>query len=271
MKNPDKSEVPADIYDRDYYMTDNEGCREYAAGLDEHIHPKFKRALEIAPALAGQNILDIGCGRGELLYYCSKNGARSLGLDYSQAAIEIAHETIRRLPKELQPLARAEQADVSSYPFTDKFDTVFMLEIVEHLTEPQIRSTLNKINKILKPSGKLIITTPNIYYEKYLCPLKRTLDIPFKFLKEFFRVLRGKYKPRNFNEFARKVLRIIPDRGEKNKMMHCNVVTPARLKALLSDFDATVVCEDPSIAPVSLLLAKWWGRGIVAVARKRSA
>ena len=93
-----KLEVSPNIYDRNYFLTDNEGWREYQKGLDEYIHPKFSQALKIASPTRGERVLDVGCGRGELIYYCAKIGARALGIDYSKAAIDIANETIKKLP-----------------------------------------------------------------------------------------------------------------------------------------------------------------------------
>ena len=52
--------------------------------------------------------------------------------------------------------------DVSkSLPYEDGyFDFVFAGEIIEHLLDT--KSFLNEINRVLKPSGYLVITTPNL-------------------------------------------------------------------------------------------------------------
>ncbi len=262
-------EVPAEIYDRNYYLSDNEGCREYAKGLDKHIHPKFARVFKLVGSLEGKNILDIGCGRGELLYYCVLRGAKAFGIDYSGAAVKIAQETILKLPIELRSKARAEVGDACLYDFPEKYDYVILLEMVEHLTQDQLVKAFQKVSSLLKKGGKLIISTPNFHYEKYLSPLKRLCDIPFKMIKEPLRILRGKYKPKNFKEVANRIFRVWVSRGEKNKMMHVNVITPARLKKYLKGFDAKVYCEDTSLNPLSLLTQRWWGRDIVAIAIKR--
>jgi SAM-dependent methyltransferase len=261
-------EVPAEIYDKNYYLTDNEGCKEYREGLDTHMHPKFERALKLSGSLQGKNILDIGCGRGELLYYCVLRGARALGVDYSAHAIQIADETISRLPPALRANAQAAVSDACVYDFPDQYDVVFILEMLEHLTEEQLKNTFKKVSLVLKKGGMLIISTPNIYYEKYLSPLKRFFDIPFKIVKIPLRILRGKYRPKNSNEVWHKIFCIWPNRGEINKLMHVNVITPAVLRKLLKGFKARVYCQDPSMNPLSLLAVRWWGRDIVAVAIK---
>jgi 2-polyprenyl-3-methyl-5-hydroxy-6-metoxy-1,4-benzoquinol methylase len=262
--------VDSRIYDTNYYIYDNEGCHEYRLGLDNNIHPKFKQALDIAQPKEGDSILDVGCGRGELLYYCAKRGANGLGLDYSRAAIDIAQLTIRMLPAELQHLVKADVGDVAQYDLSQKYDIIFMLEVFEHMNDSQLSQTFNKFNQILKDNGKIIVTTPNYYYEKYLQPIKMFLDVPFRFLKWFFRVLRGKYKPKNLSEFLGNALKIkVVGRAEKGKEMHVNVSTRSKIGSVLKDFDVKIWCEDPSLSPISLLTKRWWGRQIIAVAYKK--
>ncbi len=76
-----------------------------------------------------------------------------------------------------------------------KFDWVFMVEVVEHLSNPI--DELMKIRKVLKPNGKLIITTPNsrglqalskkVYWRESLNPTHLTL-----FSEQSLRVLAEK-------------------------------------------------------------------------------
>jgi 2-polyprenyl-3-methyl-5-hydroxy-6-metoxy-1,4-benzoquinol methylase len=264
-----KAVVDPGIYSRDYFLADNEGWREYEGGLDACVHPKFARALEIARPAAKDTVLDIGCGRGELLYYCAKMGAEALGLDYSAAAVEIARQTIRRLPPELQGRARAEIGDPCTYEFGKKFSIVFMIDTLEHMHDWQLEEAFGRINSMLSGGGRLIIITPNHYYEEFLSPLKRLADLPLNLLKIPLRLARGRYKAADAWPLFLKAFRIRQDRGELNRAMHVNVATPAKVRRLLAAFDAKVTCEDPSTNVLSLLARRWWGRNIVAVARKR--
>jgi SAM-dependent methyltransferase len=265
----EKKEIPSEIYTTQYYLTDNEGCWEYTRNLDTNIHHKYKRPLELAQIKPGDHILDIGCGRGELIYYALKQqAATAMGIDYSQAAIDLAQQTILRLPTDMQKKAEARVADVVKYAFPRKYDVIFMIDVAEHLFDWQLVETFKKIYELLNDNGRLIIVTPNLYYEKYLQPLKKFLDIPFRLFKWPLRILRGNYKPKNVSELCQKIFSIKTDRGEINRMMHANVLTPKRLKLFLSDFKTTIRCEDHSQNPVSLLLSPYWGLNIVAVAQK---
>ncbi|MDD5573842.1 MAG: class I SAM-dependent methyltransferase [Candidatus Omnitrophica bacterium] len=265
----DQKIVDPNLYDLDYYYRDNEGCHEYAQGLDNAIHPKYRHVLEMFCPRRGDEVLDVGCGRGELLYYCAKKGAHVLGLDYSRAAIEIARQTIQMLPVEIRPFVKAEMGDVAEYDFPHCYDLIFMLDVFEHMNDDQLERTFEKFKKILDKDGKIVITTPNLYYEKYLQPIKMALDLPFRFLKWAFRVLRGKYRPKSVEEFLRNALKVrVVGRGEAGKALHVNVSTPRKIKTMLKDFKVDIWCEDPSWAPISLITKKWWGRQIVAIARR---
>jgi 2-polyprenyl-3-methyl-5-hydroxy-6-metoxy-1,4-benzoquinol methylase len=263
---------PPELYDKKYYLTDNEGCWEFQEGLDAHVHPKFVRALKLAPEIKpGVEVLDVGCGRGELLYYCAQKGARATGIDYSPDAVALVQEkVVTLLPADRRSLVRVACADIAHFSLEGTFDVFFVVEVLEHLTDSQIRSLLEKARTHLKPSGRLIVTTPNVYYERYLSPIKRLLDTPFRLLRELFRVARGKSRAKNAKDLWKRIFRIRVSRGQQGELMHVNVMTPSRLRRLLKDFDAEVVCEDPSKNPISLLLRRWWGRNLVAVAKNKT-
>jgi 2-polyprenyl-3-methyl-5-hydroxy-6-metoxy-1,4-benzoquinol methylase len=257
------------LYDKNYFLTDNDGWREWEKGLDSKLHPKFKRALELAGSVAGKNVLDIGCGRGELIYYCVKNGSSALGIDYSQAAIEIANQTLKCLPLDLRQKAKVAVGNAESYNFTERYDLVFMIEVAEHIYDWQLREAVDRIKSILNPGGKLIIMTPNYLYEKWFSPIKRVANIPSNLFKWPLRIIRGKYRPKSFQDLFGKIFKVKVDRGELNRKMHVNVTTRAKLKSYLQDFDAKVYCTDHSKNLLSLIAKKWFGRDIEAIAIRK--
>lgn len=256
------------IYDKDYFLSDNDGWREWKEGLDSNLHPKFRRALELAGPIAGKRVLDIGCGRGELIYYCVKSGASVLGIDYSSAAVEIANQTIDRLPPEQKVRAKAAVGNAESYNFTDRYDVVFMIEIAEHMYDWQLKAAIAKIESILNPGGRLIIMTPNYLYEKWFSPVKRIVNIPFNMVKWPLRIIKGKYRPKSLGELFGKIFKVNVSRGELNKKMHVNVTTRSTLKSYLKAFDAKVYCKDHSKNLLSIIVTPWFGRDIEAVATK---
>lgn len=48
--------------------------------------------------------------------------------------------------------------DICSYKFEQKFDVIFMMEVLEHVKEPQ--TAIENIHNHLRPQGRLIMSTP---------------------------------------------------------------------------------------------------------------
>ncbi len=54
--------------------------------------------------------------------------------------------------------------DGKSFPFQDNsFDSIICTEVLEHIFNPD--EFLSEINRVLKPNGKILLTTPFVWYE----------------------------------------------------------------------------------------------------------
>lgn len=99
------------------------------------------------------DVLSIGCGDGfDLLKLKELNpDIKCHGVDIIEKAIEIAK---KRVDGEFK------QCDLNEndVPFDKKFDTVIVLEVLEHLKSPE--NILKKAWDSCKPGGKVIFTTP---------------------------------------------------------------------------------------------------------------
>jgi len=113
-------------------------------------------------AFSPKKVLDVGCGRGELVHPFIENGIETYGIDGSHYGIQ---EGIRRFRemwgynfgKEKQPYFKL---DIESeiFPFRDNyFDFVTIIDVIEHLYSS--RHCLNQIKRILNPEGHLLIVT----------------------------------------------------------------------------------------------------------------
>jgi len=225
--------VDAKHYDHNYYINENDGHREFREGLDVEIHEKFKRFFDILNPVSEKNILDIGCGRGEIAYYAAKKGCEIYSVDYSIAAVEITKKTLERLPDEQRRLVRVQCVDIINAHIEEKFDYIVMIDVLEHLTVYQTEVLFEKFGKLLKEGGKVFISTPNGLYEQFFYNLKHIVQYPWKPVKTLFRIFKGKYKPKNFKEFLSKTFRIIPKKDQKLEIMHVNVMTPWALRELM--------------------------------------
>ena len=102
--------------------------------------------------LAGRaqgEVLDIGCADGSIRRGLS-NTRSYLGLDYPGTAFGLYGTR----PDVL--------GDAASLPLADaRFDTVMMLDVLEHLPRPEL--ALAEARRVLRPGGRLLITIPFAY------------------------------------------------------------------------------------------------------------
>ncbi len=111
-----------------------------------------------------QMVLDLGCGNGELSVALSSSGKRVISGDISRVSVMNTMSLANSLGVEIDgfTVCRGE-----SLPFRDgTFDVVTCLEVIEHVDCPI--ELLLDIERVLKPGGRLILSTPNAYYYIYL-------------------------------------------------------------------------------------------------------
>ncbi len=115
-------------------------------------------ALEMSPNVKGKKILDIGCGFGRLSLLCAlKKADRVVAVDLSEPLIKALDNTIRFLNlKNVEAhIMDAEKLDFEP----NQFDIIYCCEVIEHLPSPV--KALRLIHSLLKPTGSLILSTPN--------------------------------------------------------------------------------------------------------------
>jgi len=166
--------VPSARYTEEYFLTACEGYDEFVRSEGEHLSRRLRAALAVAAIEAGMNVLDVGCGRGEVLRHCAKLGANAYGIDYAAAAVQLSRESVRNTSGARGKTGVA-QADAKHLPFpSGYFDRALLFDVVEHLHPWELHQALCEIHRVLKPEGRLIIhTAPNAWYDRYAYPLVR--------------------------------------------------------------------------------------------------
>jgi SAM-dependent methyltransferase len=115
--------------------------------VDADLFNEHLARYRFAARFAGATALDIGCGTGY--------GTRGVGIDVSHEALTYARAHF--------PGARFVQASAEKLPFdAETFDLVTAFEVIEHLERwPDL---LAEANRVLKPQGVLLVSTPNKAY-----------------------------------------------------------------------------------------------------------
>lgn len=102
----------------------------------------------------GRKVFEVGCGTGDLL--TSLKPLKGFGMDISKEMINIArfkHKLERKL-------------SFSTHWPADKFDYIFMSDVIEHLDDPT--ETLNRISKLMDNNTVFINTMANPIWEPLL-------------------------------------------------------------------------------------------------------
>src|SRR5205807_2624150 len=81
----------------------------------------------------GMRVLDVGSGRGEVVFNAAKSGATAVGIDYASAALSLARGMLGQHP-EIRDRVLFLHGDARCMPLVSaSFDRAFMLDVVEHL------------------------------------------------------------------------------------------------------------------------------------------
>ena len=84
--------VASTKYDESYFLTACEGYEEFLDSEGMHLSRRLDQAFAAADVMPGMRILDIGCGRGEILRRCAQFGAAPFGVDYAWTAVQLSHK-----------------------------------------------------------------------------------------------------------------------------------------------------------------------------------
>ncbi len=116
-----------------------------------------ERRMRIALLWMRGRVLDFGCGVGALAKYIPPS--RYIGVDQDADSL---NEAKTRFPDHRFEIV----TDFSIWMarrHIEKFDTIVMLAVIEHLKKPQ--AILRNLSKMLTKKGRFVLTTPCPYFE----------------------------------------------------------------------------------------------------------
>jgi len=223
--------VPSEWYDREYYLHNMEGGELFVSTGGRRITPRHAKLLAMTDIRPGHRVLDVGCGRGELILQAGLKGAFARGFDYSEAAIALANEALSTYDDEYRARVSFSVGDAVQLRDTgERFDRIFFVDVWEHLHPHEVERTLATIHALLADDGELIVhTAPNLLFYRVSYPVIRML---YPLIRRAFPAAAklAATKP-NWQGDA---LPKDPEEGQGyNEHVHVNEQTPFTLKAAL--------------------------------------
>lgn len=102
----------------------------------------------------GGRLLEVGCGKGDLLTMASELGYDVTGVEYSPHSCAVARA-------KLQGKGRVVQGELSDLAGDSRgYDVCVLADVIEHVRDP--RSFLARVHALLKPEGVIFIATPSL-------------------------------------------------------------------------------------------------------------
>ncbi|HVN08152.1 MAG TPA: glycosyltransferase [Patescibacteria group bacterium] len=187
--------------------------------------------------IAGK-ILDLGCGTAwKAAFLQRENSNCVVAVDRDSRLLQFGRKHFG-----VEILVEGDACELA-FP-SDTFDWVLAVEVVEHLPRPD--RFLSEILRVLRPGGKLLLTTPNRL--QYLRPWRP---------QWFYRALRRRIvlEPSHVREFsAAELRRLLPAGLEIERLHHRGTL-----------------CGWPMKIPIESVpepFQGWWAQGIEVLARK---
>jgi 2-polyprenyl-3-methyl-5-hydroxy-6-metoxy-1,4-benzoquinol methylase len=158
----------------------HESIAERFEGLD---HPAdVRRRLRVVfdeclgqTSLRGRRTLDAGCGYGAFSAAATARGATVVGIDLGEKLVGL---TMARAG------CRGIVADACHLPIRDEsFDVVISSEMLEHTPSP-LRA-VGELARVLRPDGRLVLTTPNRVWQPAVRAASALRLRPFRGLENF--------------------------------------------------------------------------------------
>ena len=134
---------------------------EHEVVILENLHfrwPRHREEALIKWTVPGGRLLEIGFGRGTVLYNLRKRYDQLYGVELSPVRVQIAQEAFRKT--DVRNVHLLVGNIEKGLPFKDEqFDSIVWADVIEHVVD--LWATMEEIRRLLCPGGSLITITPN--------------------------------------------------------------------------------------------------------------
>lgn len=137
------------------------------AETEEQQRPTYAEAIRRVGIGPGTTVLDVGCGSGVFLRMASERGARTFGLDASEALLELARERV--------PAADLRVGDLQFLPYVDDaFDAVCGFN--SFFFAADMVAALREARRVANPGAPVVI---QVWGRRERCALTAMKDAVF--------------------------------------------------------------------------------------------
>lgn len=149
---PENSEI-SKYYDSTEYFSHPDKKKSIIGWVYEWVKKRnirYKFKLATSGILAG-NVLDIGCGSGDFLFYAKSKFWNVSGIEPNDKARAFSQKKTESLiyhPEKINSIADS------------SFDVITMWHVLEHVEE--LNEQCKQIKRLIKPGGRIVIALPNI-------------------------------------------------------------------------------------------------------------
>ncbi|MYM75553.1 bifunctional 2-polyprenyl-6-hydroxyphenol methylase/3-demethylubiquinol 3-O-methyltransferase UbiG [Duganella sp. FT134W] len=128
------------------------------------INPLRLEWINARAALAGKNVIDIGCGGGILTESMARKGATVTGIDLGEKALKVAD--LHSLESGVAVRYKLIAAEDMAAQEPGQYDVVTCMEMLEHVPDPG--AIVRAAAALVKPGGHLFFSTLNRNPKAYL-------------------------------------------------------------------------------------------------------
>lgn len=131
---------------------DYEKFQQQFRGSEEEIKRRQQKYVKYFQSK--NDVLDIGCGRGEFLELLRENGVQARGVEIDEKTVDYCKK------KKLEVVLSDGIEYLESLP-DDSLGGIFMAQVIEHLPPARVNKLIQLSYKKLKKNSYLVIETPN--------------------------------------------------------------------------------------------------------------
>lgn len=121
-------------------------------GDELEVKEKLKRYLPIFAT--ADNILDIGCGRGEFLELLQQQGKKAVGIDISESML-------RRAAEKSMICKKAAALEYLQQEKDNSLGGIFSAQVIEHLQPEYLRDAVRESYRVLTKNAPIVLETIN--------------------------------------------------------------------------------------------------------------